>query len=108
MAIKSTEDNARQSRRRLKQIDDAHRLTLAGLRADFNQTYDALLAKHNLTIGTLADHHSFPIAFHEDLAEAKRAYMAGHDLAQQARASSVASLAPTGQRLVVQRHVRFA
>ena len=94
MAIKSTDEVARDRRRRMKGVDDAHRAAMAALHADFNREYDELLAAHDLGIAKLSDHHSFPLAFHADLAEAKANFNAGRQLADQARASAAASLRP--------------
>ena len=77
---------------RLRAVDAAHRGALKALHDDYNKAYDAALRKHGLTIRTLADHLSFPPEFHDDVAEAKAAFLAGHRLAHQARQSSVAAL----------------
>ena len=77
------------SRQRLKAVDQAYRATLKSLHDDFNKAYDAALRKHGLTVTSLMDHFSFPLAFHADIAEAKKAHLAGRALALQARHSSV-------------------
>ncbi len=78
--------------KRLRAVDAANRKTLKALHDDYNKAYDAALRKHNLTITKLADHFSFSPEFHADVAEAKRAFLAGHALAHEAKKSSVATL----------------
>ncbi len=81
-----------QRQRRLQAIDAAHRSAMRSLNSEFNRTYDAALRKHGLTITKLSDHLTFPLEFHEDIAEAKKTFLAGHSLARQAKQSSARSL----------------
>ena len=85
---------SQKAQQQLNGINKAHRASLAALHADFNKVYDAAMRAHGLTISGLADHLSFPVEFHEDIAEAKRALLAGRALAEQARRSSISSYHP--------------
>jgi len=85
-------NNKADQKRRLKLIDKAYRKSLAALKTDFNGVYDAALRKHGLSITKLQSHFSFPPEFHADIAEAKKDYLAGLRIVQDAKKFSVAQL----------------
>ncbi len=78
--------------RRHRAVDMAYRKSLKSIHDDYNKTFDAMLRKHNLQINNIQDILSFPPEFHYDMAEAKKAFLSGHKLAQEAHHSSAANL----------------
>ena len=86
---------------RLRELDKAYRKTHAELHREFNKVFDAVMAKHGLSLTSLQDVHSFPLAFHEDpeLLEAKNTFMLGQKLAAEVKQTSVAKLPSSAIRI---------
>ena len=82
--------------RRLKTVDAAHRVTMKSLHNDYNKAYDAAMRVTGTSVTTLLDHFNHPPEFYEVTEEARKAFLAGHELAMQARHSSASRLPRKG------------
>ena len=86
------ESLSNQQQKRLKAVDNAFRASLASVHSDWQSAYAAILRENNLPVDYSPSYYlTLPAGVHEQVEEAKKAYVAGVLLAQQARTSAASS-----------------
>ena len=82
--------------RRLKAVNQAFHKAKRSIHSDYNKAYDDAMRACGSSVTTLLDHFNHPPEFYEATEEARRAFLAGHELTMQARQSSASRLSRKG------------